>query len=681
MKIQKQIKELNNELLKYNLWYHEYNCPLIDDTEYDNKFKLLQDLEEKYPEYKLLNSPTSKVGYPPNEEFKKFKHKIPMLSLSNIFSQKNENNLFEHKELLDFHERIKQSLKKSKIEYVASTKFDGLAMSLIYLNGILKVASTRGDGEIGEEVTGNALNISNIPNQINFKNDTYLEVRGEVLIEKENFITLNKNLLLAGEKTFANPRNAAAGTIRQLDSKIVATRNLKFYPYSLVECKIHGVLKEFETYSEELQFLQTLDFEIPESTKIILCEEDTLKLEEYYEDINSSRDMIPFGIDGVVYKVNNTSDQRKLGFISRAPKFSVAHKFPAEEVMTSVEGIDIQVGRTGALTPVARLKPVFVAGTTIQNVTLSNENEIKRKDIRIGDKVFVRRAGDVIPEIVKVVKEVRDGSEREFVMPYNCPVCNSPACKEEEKAVLRCTGGFNCSAQLKASLEHFASKEAFNIEGLGDKIISQLVDMNFLLDPSDFYNLTEENLLNLEGFAEKKCENILDSIRDKKQVTLDRFIYSLGIRNVGKSTSKSLSNRFKDIHKLMRASLDDILEVEDIGSTTAKSILDFFNLNSNIIMIQKLFSRGVNIRSEETSLVSEKLKDLNFVITGTLSKSRSFFEKLITDNGGTISSGVNKTVSYLLAGEKAGSKLEKAIKLNIQVISESEILEKLELSF
>ncbi len=676
MNIKEKIDTLTDDLIRYNFFYHSKDESLIPDEVYDKLYRELINLELEFPQYKRADSPTTQVGYAPLLEFSQKKHNTPMLSLNNIFSAMDQTDvLIQHKELIQFNKRLADALNIPEVSYVATPKYDGVAISLIYHNGVLTSGITRGDGFIGEDVSLNIKTINNIPKVLNVHTPpALLEVRGEILIKTADFIQLNKNQEDLGLKVFANPRNAAAGSLRQLDSNITASRPLHFFAYALLLNKINeNCAIKINTYSEQLNFLQTLGFDVGSWYQI--CHNQN-ELIAYYENMLLQRDLLPFGIDGVVYKVNNITSQEKLGFVSRAPRFSIAHKFPAQIMETQIIDIEVQVGRTGALTPVARVKPVSVGGVIVSNATLHNQEEIQRKDIHIGDFVYVRRAGDVIPEIVNVILEKRNEKVSKFKMPTLCPVCNSHLIQLEGETIIRCSGGLFCSAQKKQAIIHFASKLAINIDGLGEKIVEQLVENNLIHNIVDIYKLTESNLIQLERFGEKSAYNLITAINNSKNTQFNRLIYALGIRHVGEATAKDLARTFGAFETLMNANTTELMQVNDIGDIVAKSIVDFFSEEHNQNIITQLLNCGIAYDIEASkSNFNENITGKTFVITGTLpNHSRDEVKSLIENLSGKVSNSVSKKTHYVIAGADAGSKLEKATTLGVTIIDEETFL-------
>lgn len=666
-------EEYRKRLNQYNHEYYVLDAPSVPDAEYDRLFKALQHLEAQHPELITPDSPTLRVGGAALPAFRQLRHAIPMLSL---------NNGFVDEDVVAFVRRVEEGLQSElgkipEIVYAADLKFDGLAISLLYRDGILVQAATRGDGSVGEDVTENVRTIRAIPLRLlGDQIPTLLEVRGEVLMYKQDFANLNNRQRQQELKEFANPRNAAAGSLRQLDAKITAQRNLRFFAYGMAQYE--GSEPAPETHTQLLSWYSR--FGIP------VCKEQALAtsaegLLNFYRDIEHKREQLPYEIDGVVYKVNSFAQQQQLGFVSRAPRFAMAHKFPAQEQLTTLLDIEVQVGRTGAITPVARLAPVQVGGVIVTNATLHNEDEIRRKDIWIGDQVIVRRAGDVIPEVVAVVPDQRPADARRFEMPTVCPECGSPIVKLEDEAIARCSAGWiKCKAQRKGGLWHFASRKAMNIDGLGEQLLDQLVDKNIITTAADLYKLGFGKLAILDRMAEKSASNIVAAIETSKQTTLPRFIYALGIRHVGESTAKDLARSFGDIHPLMEAGEERLLQVNDVGPVVAKSIITFFSDPLNREVVEQLIAAGVHWtttvgESHDAAIFSGK----TFVLTGTLpTMSREQAAALIEAAGGKVQSSVSKKTSMVVAGADAGSKLTKAQELGVPVISEADLQKMLE---
>ncbi|MGC9044444.1 MAG: NAD-dependent DNA ligase LigA [Myxococcota bacterium] len=661
--ILKRAQELRDEIEKHNYYYYVLDNPIISDAEYDRLMRELLELEERYPELRTPDSPTQKVGGRPRDEFKKFVHPEPMLSLSNVYSES---------EFLDFHNRVQKMLIGSKFSYVIEPKYDGLAVELIYKNGILVTGSTRGDGTTGEDVTENIRTIKTLP--LNLKRSARKEIdipeelilRGEVIIFKDDFRRLNERRVDEGEPLFANPRNAAAGSLKQLDPTITASRPLRIFIYSVVKPE-----PDIKTQWEFLNYIKALGLPVSEYVRLAGGVEEVLS---YYKDMMEKRHSLKFDIDGIVIKINEFEHQNTLGNIARSPRWAVAFKFPPVQETTVVEDIIVQVGRTGALTPVAVLKPVRVGGVTISRATLHNQDEIDRLDIRVGDAVVVQRAGDVIPEIVKVILERRpEGTER-FKLPDRCPVCESRVVRDEGEAVTRCPNE-RCPARIVEGIKHFVSKRAMNIEGLGGKIIEKLVlEKKYIQDVADLYKLDVNLLKEIEGFGEKSAKNIIDAINKSKKTTLKRFIFALGIRHIGENTAGLLADYFKDIERLMSADEDELQMIPQIGEETAREVARFFHNESNIKLIRKLLDCGIEF--EKSKIESDVLSGLSFVITGTLSNfSRDEAKDFIVQNGGKVLSSVSKKLDYLVVGADPGSKLTRAQELGVKIISEEELLQ------
>lgn len=665
-KIKLHLQGLRAEIELHNYRYYVLDNPTIPDAEYDQLFCELQQIEQNYPQLISADSPTQRVGATPLKAFSQIKHQIPMLSLSNAF---------DDEAVEAFDRRVCEGLSVDSVEYAVEPKFDGLAVSLCYEDGILKTGATRGDGNTGEDITLNLKTIKSIPLSLPVKNPPSLvEVRGEVLMLKADFLALNQRQLTKGEKEFANPRNAAAGSLRQLDPGITATRRLTFFAYGIGQYQDTQIPQD--KHSDVMAYLAALHFPVAKECKVI----SGLKaLLTYYQAIGAQRDRLPYAIDGVVYKVNSLPQQEKLGFVSRAPRFAIAHKFPAQEAVTQLLDIDVQVGRTGALTPVARLKPVFVGGVTVTNATLHNADEIERKNVRIGDTVIVRRAGDVIPEVVSVILEKRPVDAQVFAMPAHCPVCGAKAVRLPEESVSRCTGGLFCPAQRKQAILHFASRRAMDIEGLGDKLVDQMVDHVIVRTPADLYKLGLTALANLERMADKSANNILLAIEKSKQTTLARFIYALGIRNVGEATAKELAAHFGSLDRLIEAGNERLQQIPDIGPVVAQSIVDFFAEEHNCEVIEQLRLCGVrwDEHGGKSELTNETapLKGKTFVLTGTLPMmSREEAKEKIELLGGKVSGSVSKKTDYVVVGADPGSKYDKAVGLGIIILDEEGLL-------
>jgi DNA ligase (NAD+) len=661
--IHKRVQRLRQQIEEHNYRYYALNAPTISDAEFDQLFRELQSLETQYPELITHSSPTQRIGAPPLSQFKEVRHRAPMLSL---------NNAFEEKDVIGFDRRVRDALGIHKVEYAVEPKLDGLAISLTYENGVLSQAATRGDGYTGEDITENVRTVRVIPLELTGRTiPGLLEVRGEVHMRKADFAKLNRGQQKRGEKIFVNARNAAAGSLRQLDSKITAQRPLTFFAYA-VEV-LEGIEKP-RLQSKMLEFLDGLRMPVCPEREVVQGVEG---LYDFFNRISRKRSDLPYDIDGVVYKVNDFGAQAKLGFVARAPRFALAHKFPAEEAQTEVEDIVVQVGRTGALTPVARLKPVFVSGVTVTHATLHNEDEVRRKDVRIGDTVKVRRAGEVIPEVVRVVSDQRPAGTKPFEMPRQCPVCKSHVVRLENEAAARCTGGLYCPAQRKEAILHFASRRALDIEGFGDKLVQQLIDRKLINTVPDLYELDIPTLAKLERMAKKSAQNVVDAIQKSKETTLDRFIFALGIRNVGEATAKDLAREFGSLGALMEASEETLQGVQDVGPVVAQSISEFFAEPRNCEIINRLRRAGVTCheggpgRTVKPSVFLKK----TFVLTGTLSSlDREEAKEKIEAAGGKVTSSVSKKTDYVVVGTDPGSKLDKAKELRIAILDEKKFL-------
>ena len=656
------ILELRSLIARYDYEYYVLDAPTISDSEYDGLYRQLVELEKQFPELITAGSPTQRVGGSVVGAFESVTHRQAMLSLSNAFGDD---------ELLAFDKRIREGLGVEAVEYAVEPKFDGLAITLTYENGVFTQGATRGDGYTGENVTHNLRTIRAIPAKLNLSNPPQLlEVRGEVLMLKKDFERLNQTQEKLGAKLFANPRNAAAGSLRQLDPNITATRPLHFFAYGLGEALGVPTLK---SHAEAMDYLAELRFPVSDLRAI---KHGAIGLQQYYEQIGAQRASLPFDIDGVVYKVNQFAQQNELGFVSRAPRWAIAHKYPAEEATTIVEDITVQVGRTGAITPVARLKAVFVGGVTVTNATLHNEDELRRKDIHIGDTVIVRRAGDVIPEVVSVVLENRPANARQFVLPTLCPECDSHIIRLADEAVARCTGGLICPAQRKQAITHFASRRALDIEGMGEKLADQLVEADLVHALDDIYKLDVAALANLERMAQKSARNVVDALSKSKKTTLARFIYGLGIRNVGEATAKDLAAHFGSLQALLGAGYEALLQVNDVGPIVAESILQFLSEPHNVQVIASMQNLGVHWpETAGKQAASGVLLGKTLVLTGTLPNlSRDAAQAMIEEAGGKVSGSVSKKTDYVVTGSDAGSKLEKAHTLNVAVIDEAGLM-------
>lgn len=655
------IKKLRHNIDNHNYQYYVLDDPLISDAEYDQLFQQLKQLESQHPELITRDSPTQRVGAKPLKQFAEVQHSTPMLSLENAFSDEDA---------IAFNQRICERLNVSAVEYVCEPKLDGVAVNIRYENGMLIRAATRGDGMTGEDITENIRTITMIP--LHLRGDhipAILEVRGEVYIPKADFLALNKRSELRGEKIFVNPRNAAAGTLRQLDPRITASRPLAIFCYGVGA--VEGAQLPAK-HSNILEALKNWGLRINPEIRVVATIQDCLA---YHEAIGKKRQDLAYEIDGVVYKVNLISQQQQLGFVSRAPRWAIAHKFPAEEVMTTVESVEFQVGRTGALTPVARLRPVFVSGVTISNATLHNMDEVRRKDIHIHDTVIVRRAGDVIPEVVTAVTQHRPANAEKIELPLECPICHSAIEHIEGEAVARCTGGLFCPAQRKEAIKHFASRRAMDIEGLGDKLVEQLVDLNYIENISDLYSLNVSQLANLERMGEKSAQNLLDALEKSKNTTLARFLYSLGIREVGEATAKQLANYFGDLPPLFLTTEEELQTISDVGPVVSKHIVSFFEEPHNRLVIEKLQQAGIHWQKIEKSAKPQPLLGKTFVLTGTLqSLTRDQAKEKLEQLGAKVASSVSSKTHYVVAGMDAGSKLAKAKELGVEVLDEEALL-------
>ncbi len=661
-RIRKRIQQLREQINHHNYLYYVLDAPEIPDSEYDRLLRELQNLEQHYPQSITPDSPTQRVGAAPQDRFGEVRHEVPMLSLNNAFSDA---------EILDFDRRVRERLGIDEVLYHAEPKLDGLAVSLLYEHGILVRGATRGDGRRGEDVTANIRTIKAIP--LRLMGSGYpeqLEVRGEVFITHEGFARLNQSQERQGLKPFANPRNAAAGSLRQLDPAITAQRPLTMYCYGTGQVR-GGSLPA--THSEIMQRLRGWGLRISPSSRVVSGAPGCL---EYYRQMARERDRLEYEIDGVVYKVNDTAAQEQLGEISRAPRWAIAHKFPAREEITRLLDVEWQVGRTGALTPVARLEPVTVSGVVVSNATLHNQDEIERKDIRIGDTVIVRRAGDVIPEVVSVVESRRPADARQPRLPNHCPVCGSDVIRPHGEKIARCSGGLYCPAQRREAIRHFASRRAMDIEGLGDKLVAQLDEKGLIRDLSDLYRLTLEDLEGLERMGRKSARNLLDALEKSKQTTLARFIYALGIRQVGEATARTLAEQFGSLEEIMAADMERLQEVPDIGGVVAESIYLFFREKHNREVLEKLQTAGIRWPSmPQRSSGGLPLAGRNFVLTGTLdSMSRDEAKEMLLALGAKTTGSVSRRTSYLVAGSNPGSKYDKARQLGIPILDEAAFL-------
>jgi len=636
--IKKRVAELHEQLHAHSHRYYVLDDPSISDAEFDLLFRELQQIEADHPELLSDDSPTQRVGSAPLSQFEQVKHRVPMLSLNNAFSLE---------ELEDFDRRVKTRLEadeKTKIDYVAEPKLDGLAVSLRYENGVFVQGATRGDGSTGENVTENVRTISMVPLKLQGKNiPPVLEVRGEVFMDQKAFDGLNADALANDQKAYVNPRNAAAGSLRQLDSRKTAKRNLSIYIYSMGE--VEGLCKGPQACFK------------------------------YYEAMMKKRPSLAYDIDGVVFKVNSTKQQLELGFVSRAPRWAIAQKFPAEEATTILESVDFQVGRTGALTPVARLESVFVGGVTVTNATLHNIDEIERKDVRVGDTVVVRRAGDVIPEVARVVMEKRKKGARKLKLPTKCPVCSSPVDRPEGDAVARCTNGMQCDAQRQEGIKHFASRKAMDIDGLGDKLVEQLCEAGLIHTVDDIFTLTTEAVAGLPRMAEKSASNLISSIEKASETTLGRFIFALGIREVGETSAASLASHFGSLDALMDASVEDLSAVDDIGPVASNSMVAFFANKANRTVVENLIKNGVKFPVIDTIEVEQTEVGNTYVLTGTMQElTRDQAKQLLVQMGAKVSGSVSKKTTAVYAGTSPGSKVTKAESLDVPVYDEAALM-------
>ena len=661
--VQQQIEQLRQQLRHHEYLYHVLDQPQIPDSEYDRLLNQLKQFEGEHPELITPDSPTQRVGAKPLAGFQQITHELPMLSLDNAFSDED---------FYAFERRIQERLGSDQpLTFCCEPKLDGLAVSILYLNGVLTQAATRGDGTTGEDITNNIRTIRNIPLQLLTNHPpARLEVRGEVFMSHQAFEQLNQDALQHGQKTFANPRNAAAGSLRQLDPKITRQRQLSLNAYSI------GISEGVElptTHYERLQWLKSIG--IPINTEIRLCHGSKEAL-QFYQDIGEKRNSLGYDIDGTVLKINEISLQQRLGFVAKAPRWAIAYKFPAQEQLTVLNDVEFQVGRTGAITPVAKLDPVLVAGVTVSNATLHNGDEIERLGVAIGDTVIIRRAGDVIPQITGILLERRPADAKPIIFPENCPVCGSTIVRIDGEAVARCTGGLFCDAQRKEALKHFVSRKAMDIDGVGDKLIEQLVDRELLHTPADLFRLDKITLMRLERMGEKSAQNALNSLEKSKKTTLARFIFALGIRDVGEATALNLANYFKTLEAIRNADQEQLKEVQDIGEVVAMRVYLFWQEAHNVSVVEDLLAQGIHWDAIEQQEISDNpLKGKSVVLTGTLTKmSRDQAKAYLQQLGCKVSGSVSSKTDYLIAGEKAGSKLSKAQELGIQVLSEDEFL-------
>jgi DNA ligase (NAD+) len=657
-----EVEKLTTLLEHHNYQYYVMDDPEVSDAEYDKIFQRLQKLETEYPKLVNAYSPTQRVGAKPLEQFQKYRHGVPMLSLANAFKDDD---------LIAFDERVRKFIDmkdKSTLEYFTELKFDGLSINLVYENGLLVSAATRGDGEVGEDVTENVRTIRAIPLKLKTKKPpSKIEIRGEIILTIKAFESLNRDQANHDEKTFANPRNAAAGSLRQLDPRITAKRPLEGFFYGVGEVQGYEMPETIAEFEDQLK-----SWGLPVGKWRKVCK-GAKEVIQFYHEIETIREDLPFEIDGVVVKLNSFAAQSAAGFVSRAPRGMIAFKYPPKKVVTLVEDIQVQVGRTGALTPVAIVTPVTVGGVIVKRATLHNQDEIDRKDIRIGDQVVIQRAGDVIPEVVQVLKDKRRGDERKFFIPDFCPVCGSPVDKPEGEAVARCTGR-NCVAKLRERVKHFVQKDALNVEGMGDKIVDQLVDGGLVKRLPDLFDLTFDDLMSLEGFAEKSSHKLLNSVEASRTPELYRLLFGLGIRHAGEATAKLIAQKFKSFRKILHASEKEFLEIDGVGEEMAKSLVEYFHDKQSEEELEALLQK-IDPIEPKASKNAQVFAGRVFVLTGTLpSLSRGDAEKLIEDRGGKVSSSVSKKTDFVLAGADAGSKLDKANDLGVKVIAEDEFL-------
>ena len=658
-----QISQLRAQLEEHNHNYYVLDAPSIPDAEYDRLMRELSALEQANPEFQSPDSPTQKVGGAALDKFEQVTHQVPMLSLDNAFSEE---------EFAAFNRRIKERLMdNNELTFCCEPKLDGLAVSIIYRDGVLVQAATRGDGMVGENITQNVKTIRNVP--LKLRGDDFpaeLEVRGEVFMDSTGFAKLNSEAEKRGDKVFVNPRNAAAGSLRQLDSKVTAKRPLMFYAYST------GLVADGQLPEDHYQQLAKLtDWGLPLCPETKLVEGQQAAL-DYYQDILTRRSSLAYEIDGVVIKVNDKKRQERLGFVARAPRWAIAFKFPAQEEITQLLDVEFQVGRTGAITPVARLEPVFVGGVTVSNATLHNGDEIARLGVKIGDTVIIRRAGDVIPQITQVVLERRPDDAKDIEFPATCPICDSHVERIEGEAVARCTGGLVCQAQRKQAIKHFASRKALDVDGLGDKIVDQLVDRELIKTPADLFILKQGHFESLERMGPKSAKNLVNALQDAKQTTLAKFLYSLGIREVGEATAQNLANHFLTLEKITQASVDALTEVSDVGEIVAKHVRGFFREEHNMAVVNALVEQGIHWPElTAPSADAQPLAGLTYVLTGTLSElNRNDAKARLQALGAKVSGSVSAKTDALIAGEKAGSKLTKAQDLGIDVLTEADLI-------
>jgi len=663
VRVRNRVSRLRERINYHNHRYYVLDDPEIPDVEFDALFGELAQLEQEFPSLVMPESPTQRVGGEPVEGFEQVRHALPMLSLDNAFSDES---------ILDFDTRVRERLQRDEaVRYAAEPKLDGTAISIVYEKGRLVRAATRGDGVTGEDVTHNVRTITSIPLQLSGnRHPEILEVRGEIFMPRAGFEALNVRARANDEKVFVNPRNAAAGSLRQLDPRLTAKRPLDMFAYGI------GLVRGGqipECHSQTLAYLQELGIKVCPELQVV---EGAAGCLAYYREIGTKRDTLPYDIDGVVYKVDEFELQVELGFVTRAPRWAIAHKFPAQEQTTTVTDIEWQVGRTGAVTPVARLEPVFVGGVTVSNATLHNFDELSRKDVRPGDAVIIRRAGDVIPEVVRVIVKKRPKESRPVDLPEKCPVCGADVVRVDDEAVARCSGGFTCSAQRKETIKHFASRRALDIEGLGSKLIDQLVDSELIESPADLFSLTADQLVELERMGEKSAAKLLDSLERSKETTLDRFLYALGIREVGEATSLTLARHFGELNPIRDATQDELQNIDDVGPIVAEHIHHYFRKSHNKALVEKLMALGVHWPSQEVVEVRETpFANKTIVLTGTLqTMPRADAKSRIQTLGGKVTGSVTKKTSLVIYGENAGSKLQKARKLDIPIANEDAFL-------
>lgn len=664
--IKTELEQLKAMLRKYEHHYHVLDEPLVPDAEYDRVMNQLKNLEWQYPELITPDSPTQRVGAKPLEGFAQVTHQIPMLSLDNAFSDEDLDGFLRRIE-----DRL--TLNIEQLDFCCEPKLDGLAVSILYIDGVLSQAATRGDGFTGEDITANIRTIRNIPLKLNTSTPpARLEVRGEVFMPQKGFEALNERALEKGEKTFANPRNAAAGSLRQLDPRITYQRPLEFNAYSIGAYESDDELPT--THFARLQWLKELA--LPINSEIVLARGRKALL-AFYQQIQQKRSNLGYDIDGTVLKVNDITLQEQLGFVSRAPRWAIAYKFPAQEEMTILNDVEFQVGRTGAITPVAKLEPIFVAGVTVSNATLHNGDEIERLGIAIGDTVIIRRAGDVIPQVVGVVAERRPENAKKIRFPTACPVCHSAVVRVEGEAVARCTGGLFCAAQRKEALKHFVSRKAMDIDGVGEKLIEQLMERELIHTPADLFKLDHTTLMRLERMGEKSANNALQSIEKAKNTTLPRFLFALGIRDVGEATAQNLANHFGTLAAIRQADFESLKQVQDVGDVVANRIVRFWQEPHNVEVVEDLIAQGVNWQDiVQQEIADNPLKDKTVVLTGTLTQlTRDQAKAILQQLGCKVAGSVSAKTDYLIAGEKAGSKLAKAQELGVKILSEQDLVQ------